>query len=71
MKISTAKGILEIVVDHQEIMDSNFFSISGRMAVLIEEAIHRGRTIVHTSIAADNHRFYGTIIWKEERYVTS
>jgi hypothetical protein len=52
-------------IDHNEIIDSSFYSISGRMAVLIEEALHRDRTILHTSITADNHRFYGTIIWKE------
>ena len=54
-------------IDHQEIIDSSFYSISSRMAFLIEEALHRGREILHTSItAADQGRFYGTIIWKEE-----
>jgi len=53
-------------IDHNEILDSSFYSISGRMAVMIEEALHRGRTILHTSITADQHRFYGSIIWKEK-----
>jgi len=52
-------------IDHKEIIDTSFYSIAGRMAVLIEEALHRGRGILHTSISADQHRFYGTIIWKE------
>lgn len=52
-------------IDHTEILDNNFYSISGRMALLIEEALHRGREILHTSITAGPHRFYGTIIWKE------
>jgi hypothetical protein len=51
---------------HYEIMDTNFYSISGRMAVLIEDVLHRERVILHTSICADNNRFYGCIIWKEK-----
>jgi len=54
------------MIDHKEIIDSAYHSICGRMAVLIEEALHRERTILHTSICADNSRFYGTIIWKEK-----
>jgi len=53
-------------IDHNEISDTSFYLISGRMAVLIEEALHRGREILHTSISGDSHRFYGTIIWKEK-----
>lgn len=53
-------------IDHQEIIDPSFYSISGRMAVLIEEALHRERTILHTSITADPYRFYGSIIWQEK-----
>ena len=57
-------------IDHKEIEDSNFYSISGRMAVMIEEALHRGRTILHTSIAAAAaDDFYGIIIWKEKEDV--
>lgn len=49
------------------ITDPDFFSISGRMAILIEEALHRNREILHTSIsAASADDFYGTIIWKEK-----
>src|SRR5579859_4183481 len=53
-------------IDHKEIIDNTFYSVSARMAVLIEDALHRGREILHTSITADSHRFYGTIIWKEK-----
>lgn len=53
-------------IDHSEIIDTNLYSIAGRMTVLIEEALHRERTILHTSITADQFRFYGVIIWKEK-----
>ena len=53
-------------VEHEEIIDSNsYYSISSRMAAVIEETLHRGRKIVATVICADNHRFYGSIFWTE------
>jgi hypothetical protein len=52
-------------IDHNEIIDTNFYSISGRMAAIIEEALHRNRTILHTSITARDDQFFGSIIWKE------
>lgn len=52
-------------VEHYEIIDSNYFSINGRMAVLIEEALRRGRKIQAVTISADNGRFYGSIFWTE------
>ena len=56
-------------IDHQEIIDTSFYSINGRMAVMIEEALHREREILHTSITGDSDRFYGSIIWKEKEAV--
>lgn len=53
-------------IEHQEIIDVGFYSICNRMATLIQEALHRNREILHTSISGDSHRFYGTIIWKEK-----
>lgn len=53
-------------IDHQEIVDTNFYSISGRMAFLIEEAFHRNREILHTSITAIGVHFYGSIIWRDK-----
>jgi hypothetical protein len=55
-----------MTIDHKEIIDPNFYSVSARLAVMIEEALHRGRTILHTSISATNERFYGSIIWREK-----
>ena len=52
--------------NHKEIVDSSFYGIASKMAVLIEEALHRDRTILHTSITSDSYRFYGVIIWQEK-----
>lgn len=52
-------------IDHDEIIDTSFYSITSRMTSLIKETLHLQREILHTSITADKFRFYGTIIWKE------
>lgn len=48
------------------IMDTDYRSISNRMAIMIEEALHRGRkvqAVTITSASADD--FYGSIFWTE------
>lgn len=53
-------------INHKEIIATDLYSIVGRMAILIEETLHRERTILHTSIFANNERFFGAIIWQEK-----
>jgi hypothetical protein len=54
-------------IDHSEIVDTSFYSISGRMAVLINEALSRGGTILHTSICGLDGHFFGSIVWEEKQ----
>ena len=53
-------------VDSKIIESRSHRDIVERLAILIEEATHRERVILHTSIcAASADDFYAAIVWKE------
>jgi len=53
-------------VSYKAILDSNFDSACERVALMIEESLHRKREIVAVTLAPDQHRFYGVVFYREQ-----